>query len=137
MSCAFPIETDLLVDAWPMVKPYLEAALEHADGKYDLSVIFEQIQRENYKLWVVYNESQVIGCFVTELVQYPCAKILDIPFLSCENFDTDIAPHLDAVKQWARDHNAVSIEFFGRAGWEKKLKPVGFEKTHTVMRLKL
>jgi len=137
MSYIFPIETDLLVDAWQSVKPFLEAALEHADGKYDLSVIFEQIQRENYKLWVVYNESQVIGCFVTELLQYPCAKVLGVPFLSCGDFDADIAPHFSTVKQWARDNNAVSIEFFGRAGWEKKLKPMGFEKTHTVMRLKL
>lgn len=137
MTKICPIDVDTMIDGWPLIKPFIENAVEYADNKFSVSSVFNDIRSGYYKLWVVYNESHVTGCFVSELLQYPCSRRMAIPFLSCDDFDVDMLPHFEAFKQYAKDNGATSIEIFGRTGWERRLKPMGFEKTHTVMRLEI
>ena len=52
-------------------------------------------------------------------------------FLS--GFQFDKWKHLiSTLEKFAKHNSCKSIDFFGREGWEKKVKEMGFKKIHTV-----
>lgn len=133
-----PIQPENLKLAVKDVGGYLEAALAYTDGKYNLQDTLEMILKGMQVLWVVYNEEKekAIGALVTEILAYPRSKALCIFLLGGENFE-QIVTAFPELKEYAVGVGCKTIEFYGRDGWEKTLNPIGFEKTHIVMRLNL
>ena len=133
-----PISPENLKLAMKDVGVHVEAALEYTDGKYNLSDVISQVLQGMLTLWVVYNETKdkAVGCLLTEILGYPRSKALSIFLLGGDDF-TEIVQTLDELKEYAKGMGCKTIEFYGRDGWEKVLKPSGFEKIHIVMRLNL
>lgn len=133
-----PIHPENLSLAWKDVETFLKDGLEHADGKYGLGDIKELISAELLILWVVYNEEKekAVGCVLTEVLKYPKVQALSI-FLLAGNDFTEMLTVFDDLKEYAKGVGCNRIEFYGRPGWENTLKPLSFEKIHTVMRLNL
>lgn len=132
------IQPENIYLAWKDVGKYIEEGLKHADGKYTMADVKELLASQLLILWVVYNEEKkkAIGCLLTEVLQYPQIKALSIFLLGGEDF-SEIVKVLPDVKEYAKGIGCGSIEFYGRSGWEKILKPYDFAKIHIVMRLKL
>lgn len=133
-----PIRPENVYLAMKDVKHWIEKGLEYTDGKYDMVYVQHLLATEMLLLWVVYNdeEERAIGCLLTEVLIYPKADALSIFLLAGADF-SKIVLLLDDLKAYARKINCATIEFYGRDGWEKTIKPFGFEKTHIVMRLNL
>lgn len=124
--------------ALPDVEKYIDAALEHADNKFTIHDVLDDLSKENLVLWVIYNNDSDIacGCLVTEVLEYPNTRVLSIFLLGADDVEQTLAV-LDDLKKYATTVGCKSIEFIGRNGWEKVLKSYGFEKIHTMMRLLL
>lgn len=124
--------------AWKDTERYIVTALEYADGKYKLEDIRQMVLRGTLILWVIYNEEKkkAAGCLLTEIYIYPHKKNLCIFLMGADDFK-DAVPLIEELKEYASGIGCDSIEFYGRPGWETLLKPYGFEKIHTVMRLKI
>lgn len=133
-----PIHPDNLKQAWRDVEKYIIKGLEHADGKYSLDNIRDMILDQSLILWVVYNdeEKRAQGCVLTEMFDYPQKRCLMIFLLAGDDFDKMVTL-LPDLMEYGKGRGCVSIEFYGREGWEKTLKVHNFEKIHTVMRLKI
>lgn len=133
-----PIQPQNLYRAYKDIEKHIIAGLEYVDDKYTLADIKEMLSMQQMILWVVYNdkEGRATGCLLTQTIAYPRVQSLAIFLLAGENF-SHIVTLLDDLKDYARSIDCETIEFYGRSGWEKVLKPFAFEKTHTVMRLKL
>lgn len=133
-----PIDPDNLSLALKDVQSYIEDALRYSDDKYNLDDVVKMIKSHTLILWVVYNdvERRAIGCLLTEILQHPRCNALSVFLLGGHDFDR-IVQTLGQLKEYAVGIGCKSIEFYGREGWEKVLKPYNFEKIHTVMRLKL
>lgn len=133
-----PVTPENLKLAWKDVGKYVEQGLEYTDGKYAVNDVRALLGEGLLILWVVYNEEKekAIGCLLTEVLQYPRVKSLSIFLLGGDDFP-QIVEVLEDLKNYARSIECKTIEFYGRAGWEKVLKPYDFEKTHIVMRLDL
>ena len=130
-----PIQPENITLAMRDVRGFLESALEYTDGKYNVTDILEHVRSGMQVLWVVYNEEKekAIGCLVTEILVYPRTKALLIFLLGGSDF-SEIVTILDDLKDYAIGVGCKSLELYGRAGWEKILTPLGFDKTHIVMR---
>lgn len=135
-----PIQPQNIDLAWKDTEKYIQKSLEYTEGKYNLEDIKALIMDAELTLWVIYNEEKqkAIGCLLTQLLQYPRMRCLSIFLLSADDFKFDEAAIvLDVLKDKAKLAECSSIEFYGRPGWGKLLKPFNFETIHTVMRLSL
>lgn len=133
-----PVHPQNLKLAWKDVASFIESALPHGDDKYGLEDIKELIAKELLILWVVYNEDteKAEGCILTEVLKYPRAQALSIFLLAGNDFSA-IVGVFEELMDYAKGVGCSRIEFYGRPGWEKVLKPLNFEKIHTIMRLNL
>ncbi len=123
-------------EVWEDVAPLLLEASSYADGKYDLEDVYNFIVHKDMQLWVMFNASGICGATVTQIIKYPRKKVLMLVFIAGEHADSWLNL-IDGIKDFAKEHGCESIEGYGRPGWEKLSKPLGFEKIHTIFRLTL
>lgn len=116
------------------VEQYLVKGVEYLNGKYILEDLIASINKQDMVLWVVYNEDRekCVGCVITETYQFPRLRSLNI-FLYA-GMDLELClPLLEELKIYAKGVGCTKIEFYGRNGWERKLKQYGFDNSHIVM----
>lgn len=131
----FPVPSSRMSEVWPLAKNLIRDALEYADNKFALEDIFFHLRHMDMQLWLVIDELDAIkGAIVTQIIQYPNKKVLLIMLISGVKFD-DWSHFLSDFIAFAKDHNCQSLEGYGRAGWEKKIKHLGFKKIHTIFSL--
>lgn len=119
---------------WRNAKPFIQNALKYGDNKYTLDSVKKALISRDMQLWLIYLNANIKGIVVTEIIQYPNKKYLTIVLLSGVEFDA-WAYHWSTIKEWAIGEGCEAVQVFGRPGWERKLKTLGFEKIHTVLRL--
>jgi len=120
-----------LEKTWPEVKGFIEDALKHTIGEQSLEDIYNKISDERYTLFVILEETSIIGVCVVSLCNTR-VKILDLVLLSGKNFD-DWSHYLSILEDEGKRLGVDYIAMTGRQGWERKLKPLGFNKQYTVM----
>jgi hypothetical protein len=121
-----------ITELWIDVENWIYKGLRHADGKYSIEDIFNDIVGGDKQLWVVYNKTEIVGCVVTEIIDYPQEKRLGL-FLACGNrFDEWFHLRTD-IYCWAKEIGCKVCEFYGRKGWVRKLSPY-FKLEHVCMK---
>ena len=73
-----------------------------------------------------------LGAIVFRIVRYPRKRMLRI-WLAGGDMDSSIDAMLEAAEFHAAQHECDGIEVVGRRGWEKVLKPYGFEHKRVVL----
>lgn len=121
---------------WSEASPIIEQALAHADSKYSLEDVYGFIQSRDMQLWAIYNNKGLQGITVTQIICYPQEKRLLIVFLAGIDFDKWINLWFP-MRDWAKEEGCTACEIFGRPGWERRLKEIGFEKIHTVLKVEI
>lgn len=124
-------------DIWQEALPLIEKALHYSDGKYTTDHILKFLKSRDMQLWVVFNNAGMKGIIVTQIVNYPTEKRLCIVLLAGISFKSWMHSCWYLIKEWAKNEGCVSCEIFGRPGWEKVIKKLGFEKIHTVLKTSL
>jgi len=120
------------------VGKHIYAGLEYADSKYNYDDVISLVKAESLILWVVYNDDKqrAIGCLLTETIKYPQKQSLFIFLLGGEDFD-EMMECFGELVEYAKGIKCDTIEFYGRPGWERRLRDFQFKKIHTVMSLEL
>ena len=132
----YGVQPEELDKYWPLVERQLVSELEYADGKFNLKSIKDGLKLTELQLWVVKQGDEISMSVVTQLVNYPAKKVMLILFLGGENFDE--FKHLASmIFEFAEYWECESVEIYGRTGWKKKLKDLGFLQIHSVYRLPL
>lgn len=121
--CSTSIE-DVLANYFECRDILLEA-LAHGDGRVNEALLVAQLVRGNYQLWRTENSAGV-----TQVNENPFSKCLFI-FLAGGDLKEieDIAGPV--VEKWAADIGCTSIIFSGRRGWERAVRPLGYEYQST------
>ena len=124
--------------AWKEGSKYILEALEHSDGSYSIEDIYKHLLDNTFLLWLFYNDDRhcAEGAMITEIVQYPRRRFCTILFLGADNLDDSLVLFEEFIK-WARNHRCDSINMYGRQGWERRLKSLGFDKLFSVMEKKI
>lgn len=127
---------EFLPGALPLCIKFIQEALDKYPGMLSLETVVKQLHSGDMQLWVeLENESEVIGCGVTQIVTYSCYKSVRIVLVSGE-INEKWAGYLDVIGHWAQALGCAKMETRGRLGWMKKakefdLKPIAvfYEKT--------
>jgi hypothetical protein len=129
-----PLEN--LLENWPIAKQMLNPSLYYADGKYTMDDIFNGLRAREMQLWFVESDTEIKCALITQIHKYAHDSRLVILFLAGFEFN-DVMELWGDLADFAREKGCSSIEMYGRPGWEKRLKRLGFHKTQVVLKCPL
>jgi hypothetical protein len=107
---------------WTQVAPQLSKAL---DGTYDIIDVERGLQENRFQLFISWNNG-VESAVITEVAEYPKAKILRYVLAGGTNLDNWLEEMQEVIERFAKRNNCTQLEVAGRKGWVKKLK--GYEE---------
>lgn len=110
----------------------LKPAIERSRGRESFASILQEIDEGRSVLWTGFKGNKLMVAATGQVITYPHARVLRIPFLAGEGM-TDILQNEQEVLDFAVKQGCSSMELIGRPGWEKVLTKVGWEKSHIVM----
>ena len=105
-------------------------------GRAHVDDILAFVYSGRMQLWIFHDEpiTQVSGFVITEIKDYPRKKVLVMQYCaSLTHMVNDVGPMaFKILERYAKDGDCNGMEFFGRPGWMKTAKTLGF-KTQTVV----
>ena len=124
------------IDAiWPDIVDLLSPAIAHCHGKYTIIDIYTQLKDETAHLWVACDKRDIISAGITRVNIYPQSKTLALSFAGGDM--GGLMEMIPDIKMYAKQLNCDAIECQGRKGWEKVLKPYGFDKVSVTTRMEV
>lgn len=120
-------------DVWSDSLPFIRRALRYSHGEMDEVSVFSDCISSMKQLWLVREESRITAVAVTEIVDYSLVSSLRVVLLSGRDMAKWQEPLLDRLVKFAKDEGVTRIESWGRPGFAKTLKPLGFEQAYVAM----
>lgn len=117
---------------WARITPLLEAAVERSHGRYLLSHILHQILTGYQQLFLAFEDDEILGFVVTQVMVYPNKKNLALHFMAGERLENWAGDMLELIERWREDNNCAGMECSGRPGLWSILKQYGWKKGYTV-----
>lgn len=107
---------------WEEAAPLLEKALVNTDMA--LAFIQGQLRENLFQLWLGFDNDLMDTVMVTEIRQFEDYRVCYIWLLS--GLFEKWQEHLTTIEEWAKLNNCIAMEIDGRKGWERTLKPAGY-----------
>lgn len=114
----------------PRSEPHLAAALALDGAGFTIYNLLDAIIDGEVQLWVGEHSAMA-----THLRDYPSGRCCVI-WLAGGNLDEILAAD-PIIAAYAREKGCVQVELHGRRGWEKTLRPLGYEFQHVMVLKKL
>ena len=114
-------------EAWERSKPFLANALEQSGNEYTVDDVLREIEDDHA---IFYPTKK--GACVFRIALYPRKRMLRI-WLAGGDMASSIESILEAADFHAKEHECDGIEVLGRRGWEKVLKPYGYEHKRVML----
>jgi hypothetical protein len=114
-------------EAWERSKPFLASALEQSGNEYTVDDVLREVQDDHA---IFYPTSK--GASVFRIVLYPRKRMLRI-WLAGGDMESSIGNILEAAEYHAAKNECDGIEVLGRRGWERVLKPHGYEHKRVML----
>lgn len=119
-------------DVWDEVRPWIERACETTRGKFDAQDIRLGLLTGEDQLWI-WKTPTAFAVGVTRLANYPKQRVCNLRIVTGENMEEWAAPCIETIEAWARSNGCHAMEFVARPGWEKFLRRIGYDKTHSYL----
>lgn len=104
---------------WSQVAPLLEKAL---DETYSIKDILYGLANDRMQLFISWNDNKIESAVVTEIAQYPQAKILRYFLAGGRNLENWLERIQEKIEKFAKQNKCTHLEVAGRKGWVRKLK---------------
>lgn len=119
---------------WPMVAPWIARAIGADDTEEDLAIIKHKACNNVAQIWLgkTPKEGDIDLVFVTEGMILDNIPTLVIRWLTADKVE-DCLIDFGLLENWALHSGYKRLQVWGRRGWERKLKPLGFTHSFTVM----
>ena len=118
------LSSEEAADRWHEIKPRIEKALVHGIGETTAHDHFLAIMAGNEQLW---ENNLTFG--ITRVNVFPRFKQLQIVAATGSAW---MKSH-PVLEQFAKELECSNMSVWGRPGWERALKPLGYKKAYTVM----
>lgn len=126
------IATDAVDGAWPAVKHFVERALAEGAGRLSADDVLEHLRAGGMQLWALVTEEgepEVVAVLVTEMMQYPSKRVLDLALMGGDHME-EWLDALPVLEEWARGQGIDQIQVHGRRGWKRV---TGYPETAVVL----
>ena len=129
------IPNDLVDSAWKNVEKNIADALARSNGYALAANIKQWIKDKKMQLWILWDKedkNQYYGVVVTEILQRPLKRCLNIRIMTGHHREK--WQHLiKNIEKFAWDNKCDSMELIARPGWQKDLSKYGYQRTHVVL----
>ena len=129
------VPTKSVNEVWALVKTDIANALNRSNGYALADHIKKWIIEEKMQLWILWDKedkNQYYGVVVTEILQRPLKRCLNIRIMTGHHRDK--WQHLiKNIEKFAWDNKCDSMELIARPGWQKELSRYGYQRTHVVL----
>ena len=129
------IPNEKIDEAWHHVESNIADALARSNGYALASNFKEWIKEKKMQLWILWDkesEHKYYGVVVTEIIQRPLQRVLNIKIMTGTHREK--WQHLvKEIEDFAWFNNCDSMELVARPGWEKVLKRFGYKKNHVLL----
>jgi hypothetical protein len=122
------ITSKFVEPAWEYVEDYIADSLKHGVGEYTTDDIKQLCQSKQMQLWIKWDDEEVKGAFVTQILNYPQMKILLVLLLGGNDFIKWRDEVDEVLQRFGKEHNCKFVEFFGRKGWGNYLKDINYKE---------
>ena len=106
--------------------PIIGRAVSDADGRWSEDQLLADVQNGRLLVWIITHDDRITAVFTTRVIESRVRWIL-IEDCAGDDLASWIMPALNAVETWARELGATQIVIEGRKGWERTLRPYGYE----------
>lgn len=115
---------------WKEVLPFIEEALEHS---YETPQrVYEFLKDKKAQLWVAKQDDAIAAVCVTQVSEYPKGNTCGI-WICTGTGRTEWQHHIKTIEAWAKSNGCVAMRSEARLGWQRVLKPMGYEATHVTL----
>lgn len=130
MSQMLAVPFFAIESVWDSVEPFVERCFAKAqEHRYDPTDIKALLQERSMQLWIVHEGSVLKMVVMTEILNFPRCRELDLAFL-CGEFTEDWRTHLDFLIEWAAEQGCHYVSTTTRPGMAKTLG-WGVERMYT------
>ncbi len=117
-------------ETWNEVLPFVERALEHS---YETPQrVYEFLKEKKAQLWVAKKDGAIVVVCVTQVSEYPKGNTCGI-WICTGTGRADWQHHIRTIEAWAKSNGCVAMRSEARMGWQRVLKPMGYEATHVTL----
>lgn len=103
-----------------MVEPLLKSAIIKWLPVWDTDFFYKQIMEDTKQLWVAIDneKEEICGAVVTEVVEYPRAKLVNVILLGGNNIKLWKDAMGNAIENFANNEDCYALQSMGRKGWQ-------------------
>lgn len=124
-----PVGRSQIADWWDTIQPLMSSFYERSFGRYKPEDVLERLQDGNFQLWLAIQGPIVKAACMTHIITYP--QLLDMRIFMMVGEDRDLwLGLLEKIEGYARAFGCAKLSGEARVGWERVLRPLGYEKTH-------
>ncbi len=131
MAKLFLIPEENAAQVWPLAEEFIERACKYSQGLLLSSDLEASVADGTKQLWIVW-EDECRGAGVTSVINSTCF-VWAFGGTSIDEF----LPLCADVEVWAKENGCDAVQFFGRLGWERVMRSIGYERKMVVLRKEL
>jgi len=106
-------------------------ALDHGRGEWTAEGLWREANVGNIQTFIVLRENKVIGFAMTGISKYEKLRTLSVYVLGGEDADLWLKEMDQEFERFAKHNYLNGIEAYGRKGWPRKLKDMGYKQFYT------
>ena len=128
------VPTQHLDSIWHTVEDLIDRT---ADEDNSTNSVYNELKSGHRHLWFAAEKQSVIAAMTTSFVHYPTSgKMCRVETLAGEDM-AEWLEYLPQIEEWAKTNDCVGMDIFGRKGFEKALKPYGYEFNCVLLRKRI
>jgi hypothetical protein len=120
-----------IANYWATVGPWILTAVGEGVDDTDVNYIRSQALAGAAQIWIV-SRKDIEAVLVTEAAFYGGRRTLVLRWL-CGTLVEAWEDILTALEEWAYHNHFEYIEAWGRKGWDKVLRPMGYSHQFTIV----
>lgn len=145
MQCSYiPIERmtlDQFTEVWLKVLPFVKKLVARGHGRVSEKSVFDEVINREVHLWVCFDEekdNEVVAFIATRVREYANKRLLSFDYIGGERVEDWFDDAHDLIAEWAKTKQSEGgpacdgIEAIGRLGWQRFLKPKGWESQYVI-----
>ena len=122
---------------WEDVKKLLEPAVETAKGKMTIKDVYQYIKNDFCNLWVVMEDTKIVACVTTRVIQYPESRALALDFIGGRKMKEWLPEAQGIITRFARDNGCRHLEGYGRKAWIRWGRRHGWKQDYIAYKMEL
>lgn len=125
---------ELSLQHWGELYKFIGLGVDHSNGEMNESTVRDQVSNGDLLVAVVYDDESMVAVVCFELIVFNTNKrVLNIQLAGGNSLSEWFEKMDEVATAIAKSRDCSEVYIVGRAGWQRKLKQLGYKTAHTVL----